>query len=193
MKDKLKSVETAELKRILRSIDENQKREAEERFSSLEKGLRELVDERREQAKAHPLKISANASSAPIISVVVEGTLFTSEEAERVIDECAMEKVRKNTDFYSEKNQNNFKLVLDLRGLRDVYFEGVCTVLYRWAPYINFRASNGGAVVLVLPRESPVLGQLQAAAEATDLKKMLQDVPSVKVVHRARDVAAALG
>ena len=126
---------------------------------------------------------------APVVSIVCSGSIGALEHAESMIEHHVMSELRERSEFRSAPNFNNMRVVLDLRAVGDVYINQ-CAVplIYRWAPYLNARCYNGGAVVVVLPGSSPIYAPIVHASEVTKLCFLLRDVKHVHRAERARDV-----
>lgn len=196
-RDVLDEDEMTKLRRILKQVSKTKshkvkaKRTPEKHWNKREKTmaalasrLSDFIGERREEAQKHPVKIQINSEKPPVLVLVLEGVISSPYQIDDLIEKDIMDKhVRGNTDYF----ENNMQVVIDLRGLRDIYSYAFECNAFRWGPYLNVRAKH---VVLVLPR-GKVLDQLKSLALEHDLPRIMSDV-SWKIVYRSRDVHDAL-
>lgn len=152
---------------------------------ALMESLGAFINERRDDAVRDPLRVTVNASRPPILSLVCTGRLRSPCQTDEIIETEIMDKhVRDNPLFFN----NDMKVVLDLRGIRDVYHYALDCNAHRWAGYLNVRAQT---VIVVLPPD-PILTLLQSLSKNIGISSMVPDA-TVHFVHRARDVAQFLG
>jgi hypothetical protein len=123
-----------------------------------------------------------NASKPPILVVVATGILSSAHDADDLIEDKIMDKIRGHRGYL----KNDIKLVLDLRGVQDLHFYPFECVAYRWARYANVRCER---IVVVIPEKLDNL--LKVFADEIKLKDIVKDTV-FKIVSRSRDVHQAL-
>lgn len=155
------------------------------RKKQIERGIKELIEERRELARSKPLKIHVNGANPPVLVISISGTAYDRDRTEALIEKKVMEEVvRDNAGFFN----NNMRVVLDLRELYDVSYSLSEIIAYQWGGYVNYRSSEGGKVAVVQPRREHCAKVLEASAHALKLGAEIMADTDWKVMARARDV-----
>ena len=173
-----------DLRALLDRIKLNEEKEKEEKKEKLGAAILGVIDERKNEAVKYPLTLKVNGKRPPTLVVTISGILHSLEEAEKEIEQKVMhEVVRDNMGFFD----NNMRLVLDLRDLKDVQAWTLDAIFHRWGSYINFRAKDG-KVGVVLPRDEPCRKAIESIAIGCNLKHEI--VPDIvyKIVERSRDI-----
>lgn len=156
----------------------------EKTMAALASKLSDFIGERKEKAEKDPVKMEVNSQTPPLLVLVLEGVISSPYQVDDLIEREIMgNHVRGNSAYF----ENNMKVVIDLRGLRDIYAYAFECNAFRWAPYLNIRAKH---VVLVLP-QGKILDQLKCLAIEHDLRKIMSGI-TWKIVYRSRDVHEAL-
>lgn len=156
----------------------------EKTMAALASQLSDFIGERKEKAEKDPAKLEVNSQKPPLLVLVLQGVISSPYQVDDLIEKEIMgNHVRGNMAYF----ENNMKVVIDLRGLRDIYAYAFECNAFRWAPYLNIRAKH---VVLVLPR-GKILDQLKCLALEHNLPKIMSDI-TWKIVYRSRDVHEAL-
>lgn len=183
----LNRFEFNEIRAILDKVSQDSNEPVRDRPAPLRlmQDLSTFVVERKAHALATPPRLTVNAERPPQLVLVLSGVIRSAAEADSFIESEIMKRhVRDNASYF----ENAIQVVLDLRGLEDVYLHALECIMHRWAPYLNARASKA---VLVLP-QGTVLKQLQAAAQSVRLRERLAPDVRYKIVYRSRDVKDAL-
>ena len=155
----------------------------EKRTESLKQGILAAIERRDEDNKSNPLKININMTKPPLLVINVSGRLGNHEDAEKVIEDEVMSKLREDTRYY----ENNVRIVLDLRGLVACRTWAAEAIMYRWGRYLNYRCMNG-KVAIVRPRDETPNSVLCESAYNLNLEGDFVVDLNWKVLSRVRDI-----
>lgn len=146
--------------------------------------LADFIHERGEVCSKDPFKVQVNADKPPVLVLTCSGRIKSPDQVDNAIEHEIMEQhVRDNMSFF----ENNMRVVIDLRQVRDVYsyaFECIC---YRWAPYLAHRSE----VVVLIIQPGRVQTMLEKMACLVNLPELMVGT-RVEIVARSRDVGSKL-
>lgn len=200
-----KSKDLKDMKKILLSV-KNQKKENESKNKNIENEekieindenfrwtqlymrkcelvskLSLFIKERGNLSEKDKFKICFNYDKAPLLVITCSGRLCSAIQVEEEIEKKIMEIVKKDTKLFEDE----VKIVLDLKQLRDVYSYALECILIRWMNYLNNRAKK---IVIIIP-ESVIKNILIDVVQSYRIKAR-SFLPNCEyyVVSRSRDV-----
>ena len=148
--------------------------------AKLSQQLSDFIEERRTEALKDPLRVTVNSSKPPILVIECSGRILSPTQVDDIIEDEIMKKhVRDTAGFF----EDTWRVVLDLRAVRDVYRYAFECNAHRWASYLNVRARR---VVVVLP-EGRTEDLLLTMAKDIRLSSMVRDI-EIHFVRRSREV-----
>lgn len=140
-----------------------------------------FIKERGNLSEKDKFKICFNYDKAPLLVITCIGRLRSAIQVEEEIENKIMKIIKKDTKLFEDE----VKIVLDLKELRDVYSHALECILVRWMNYLNNRAKK---IVIIVP-ESGIKNILIDVVQSYRIKSR-SFLPNCEyyVVSRSRDV-----
>lgn len=140
-----------------------------------------FIKERGNLSEKDKFKICFNYDKAPLLVITCSGRLRSAIQVEEEIENKIMKIIKKDTKLFEDE----VKIVLDLKQLRDVYSHALECILVRWINYLNNRAKK---IVIIIP-ESAIKNILIDVVQSYRIKAR-SFLPNCEyyVVSRSRDV-----
>ncbi len=140
-----------------------------------------FIKERGNLSEKDKFKICFNYDKAPLLVITCSGRLRSAIQVEEEIENTIMKIVKKDSKLFEDE----VKIVLDLKQLRDVYSYALECILVRWMNYLNNRAKK---IVIIIP-ESTIKNILIDVVQSYKIKAR-SFLPNCEyyVVSRSRDV-----
>jgi len=140
-----------------------------------------FIKERGNLSEKDKFKICFNYDKAPLLVITCSGRLRSAIQVEEEIENKIMKIIKNETKLFEDE----VKIVLDLKQLRDVYSHALECIFVRWINYLNNRAKK---IVIIIP-ESAIKNILIDVVQSYRIKAR-SFLPNCEyyVVSRSRDV-----